>query len=128
MRVNRNGIYEAQITNSCGTYAEAFKVNFVNCIIKIYVPNIFSPNGDNQNDTFAPFIHAEFPIVDYEFAIFNRWGSQVFFSKNRDETWDATFKNKPLENGVYIWYLTVKGNINGKIVKEMEGGDITLNR
>ena len=128
LRVNRNGIYEAQISNSCGTYAETFKVSFVNCIINIYVPNIFSPNGDNQNDTFAPFIHAEFPIVDYEFAIFNRWGSQVFFSQNRDETWDATFKNKPLENGVYIWYLTVKGNINGKIVKEMEGGSITLIR
>lgn len=75
-----------------------------------------------------PIIHAEFPIVDYEFAIFNRWGSQVFFSKNRDETWDATFKNKPLESGVYIWYLTAKGNINGKIVKEMEGGNITLIR
>jgi gliding motility-associated-like protein len=92
------------------------------------VPNAFSPNGDSQNDSFAPKIHAEFPITYYEFSVFNRWGSQVFYSKERDAAWDGTFRNQLLSDDIYIWYLVVKGQVGTKKIEKTEGGDVTLFR
>jgi gliding motility-associated-like protein len=128
LRVDKNGTYTAKITNTCGNYLESYKVNFVRCDINVYVPNAFSPNGDSQNDVFAPFIHAEFPISDYEFSVFNRWGTQVFHSKERDVSWDGTFRNKQLDSDIYVWYLVVRGQIGTKKIEKMESGDIMLFR
>jgi gliding motility-associated-like protein len=128
LRVTKKGYYDAQITNSCGKYAQSFDVKFANCIIDIYVPTVFSPNDDNINDTFAPFVHAEFPIIEYEFGLYNRWGIEVFFSKEQGVAWDGYFKNQAAESGVFVWYLRVKGKVGDKIVRRLEGGDVTLIR
>jgi gliding motility-associated-like protein len=128
LRITKKGYYEARIANACGKYAQSFDVKFANCIIDIYVPNAFSPNGDNNNDTFVPFVHAEFPIIEYEFGVYNRWGIEVFSSKERGASWDGLFKNQPSENGIYVWYLKVKGQVGNKVVQKIEGGDVTLMR
>jgi gliding motility-associated-like protein len=128
IRVTKDGIYLATISNSCGVYKETFKVKFINCTIDVFVPNAFSPNGDSQNDAFAPKIHAEFPITYYEFSVFNRWGSQVFYSKERDVAWDGTFRNQQLSDDIYIWYLVVKGQVGTKKIEKTEGGDVMLFR
>ena len=128
LRVEKTGLYTAQISNACGRYTENYKVNFVNCAINIFVPNAFSPNGDNQNEVLNPFIHAEFPITDYEFAVFNRWGSLVFKSTDQKATWDGTFNGKSLESDVYVWTLRIKANVGGRIVLKEEAGDVNLIR
>jgi gliding motility-associated-like protein len=128
LRVVKNGTYTAQISNACGNYVESYKVNFIRCDINVFVPNAFSPNGDKSNDTFAPFIQADFPITDYEFAVYNRWGSQVFFSRDRDAFWDATFRNQVSESGLYTWYLKVTGQLGSKTVQKLETGDVMLMR
>lgn len=57
-----------------------------------YVPNIFSPNGDNVNDGFRVF--AKIPEDFISLTIFNRWGEKMFYSENIEEEWDGIFKNK----------------------------------
>jgi gliding motility-associated-like protein len=128
LRVSKNGTYTAKISNACGNYIESYKVNFIRCDINVFVPNAFSPNGDNTNDTFAPFIQADFPITDYEFAVYNRWGSQVFFSRDREASWDAMFRNQLSESGLYAWYLKVTGQLGSKTVQKLETGDVMLMR
>jgi gliding motility-associated-like protein len=128
IRVTKNGIYTATISNNCGLFKETFNVNFKNCTIDIFVPNAFSPNGDSQNDTFAPYLHADFPITYYEFSVFNRWGSQVFYSKERDVSWDGTFRNQLLSDDIYIWYLVVKGQVGTKKIEKIESGDVMIFR
>ena len=128
LRVEKTGLYTAQITNACGRYVEDYKVSFVNCAINIYVPNVFSPNGDTQNETFGPFIQSEFPIILYEFAIYNRWGSRVFSSTDKNATWDGNFNGQPLLPDVYVWTLKLKANVGGKIVLKEEAGDVNLLR
>lgn len=128
LRVLKKGIYTAQITNSCGRYSQTFDVNFALCNIHIYVPNAFSPNGDTQNDTFYPFIKTEFPIVGFEFTIYNRLGDLMYQSTEQTDAWDGTFKNKPIDSDVYIWFLKLKINLGGRIVEEWQSGDVSLLR
>ena len=47
------------------------------CISKIYAANIFTPNGDGDNDVF--WIIAE-DVTEYQLKIYNRWGEMVFIS------------------------------------------------
>ncbi len=69
----------------------------------IYIPSAFSPNGDGLNDSwYIPFLSA------YEGAVlevFNRYGQQVFYSKEKTVDWDGRFKGTLLLTGSYAWVL-----------------------
>ena len=70
---------------------------------EVFVPNVFSPNGDGQNDlqcVYGPCIE------QIKFAIYNRWGQKVFESNNREICWDGTYKDTRLNNGVFVYTLT----------------------
>ena len=86
------------------------------------VPNIFTPNGDNLNDTFG--IVTKALLKDYSCKIFNRWGTLVFESDKPDRTWDGTYNNQAAPADVYIY--TIQFTIGDKQIDEK--GDLTLLR
>ncbi len=84
----------------------------------VYVPNAFTPNGDNEND----ILYVRGKIIDQiVFRIFDRWGELVFETTERNKGWDGTFRGKKLEPDVFDYYLKasclngtetiVKGNV-----------------
>lgn len=70
-----------------------------------FVPNSFTPNGDEVNNVFLPIITSGFDPKKYSFYIFNRWGALVFESHDVNVGWDGTFGNKILPSDTYIWKL-----------------------
>lgn len=68
----------------------------------VFVPNVFSPNGDGRNDVL--FVYGNY-ITKLEFRIFNQWGEQMIDISNRSQGWDGTFKGKPQPTGVYVYVL-----------------------
>jgi gliding motility-associated-like protein len=68
----------------------------------LFIPNVFSPNGDGQNDIL--FIRGE-GIQTVEIIIFNRWGEKVFQSTNITIGWDGQYKGFNAEIGVYNWIV-----------------------
>ncbi|MDG1477592.1 MAG: gliding motility-associated C-terminal domain-containing protein [Vicingaceae bacterium] len=71
----------------------------------VYMPSGFSPNGDGLNDIFKP---NGFGISDnnFSFLIFDRWGTLIFESNNKNFGWDGTYKGESLPTGSYIWKIT----------------------
>lgn len=72
------------------------------------LPNVFTPNGDGNNDIFGPFL--PYRGVDrIELEIFNRWGQQVFSTDDPDINWNGTHKdsNEPVPDGVYFYVCNV---------------------
>lgn len=78
--------------------------------LSFYIPNSFTPNGDGLNDTF--FGTGE-GIQDYEMWIFNRWGQQLFYSKNKDRHWEGVMNGNPVEAGMYLYKFIIR-NINNR--------------
>jgi gliding motility-associated-like protein len=88
----------------------------------VYIPNTFTPTGDNINEYFKPSIKGESLILTYEFDIFNRWGDAIFSTKDPSEGWNGNVKGGGYyaQDGVYAWKLRLKTN-NGQEPLEWEG-------
>lgn len=86
---------------------------------EVFVPNAFSPNKDGQNKLECVYGNC---IQSMEFAIYDRWGENVFYTTDPKECWDGTYKGKLLNTVVFVYYLKTilyngteinkKGNIN----------------
>ncbi len=68
----------------------------------IYVPNIFSPNGNEPNNIY--YIRGK-GIQQFNLVIFNRWGQSVFESTDIKNGWDGTKNGTPLNQGVFVYKL-----------------------
>ena len=73
-----------------------------------YVPNTFTPNGDEHNNTFNPVFVCGYDPLEYRFDIYDRWGEIVFTSLDSKTGWDGTYHGLPAKEGVFGWKLEYK--------------------
>lgn len=81
----------------------------VNIIVKeafVEVPNVFTPNGDGQNDEFRVAYRS---IKSFSMIIVNRWGRVVYESTNPDEGWDGKIGKQDAAPGVYFYDVKATG-------------------
>ncbi len=110
------GTYQVIVTDANGcTVAKEIKKE--ETYPKLFVPNIFSPNGDGINDTFKPISPC---IVNYQITIFNRWGQPIFISETGGE-WDGTQDGKELPAGTYIYRIDYSDPINPELAAQTKG-------
>lgn len=81
----------------------------VNSNFKIFIPDVFTPDGDGVNDIWLPQGTA---IGLIEFEVYNRWG-QMIFKGNADKGWDGRDGSAKAMQGVYVYKLKVKGQFGG---------------
>ncbi len=120
-------IVDVQDTNGCK--ATARKQVIVQKNNLVYAPNIFSPNGDGENDYFNLFPGnsvSEIPNL----KIYDRWGELVFEQNqldfNNPQTgWNGTYKGVELNPSVYLYVAQVV-YIDGR--KDIIYGEFTLVR
>ena len=83
----------------------------------IILPNVFTPNGDGNNDELSIDLGA-YTFVDYSLVILNQTNQLVFKSSLTDETWNGKNLNGDLcPKGNYIYYLTGKTDTGKTITK-----------
>ncbi|MFK8039571.1 MAG: PKD domain-containing protein, partial [Crocinitomicaceae bacterium] len=70
-----------------------------------YIPNAFSPDGNQFNETFKPVFSSGYDVYNYELRIFNRLGELVFISNDSNVGWDGLYNGAQAENGTYIWQV-----------------------
>ena len=95
----------------------------------IYIPNVFSPNGDSFNDVFMIFAGRGVFEIN-RFKIFSRWGELVFEDYNFQpndpgHSWNGLYKGAMMNPGVFAYFAEIQF-IDGS--KEIFKGDVTLMR
>lgn len=102
---------------------------FVRCDkSQVFIPNMFSPNGDGQNEVFFPRGRGLKSIK--AFKIFNRWGEVVFERSNiqlNDELngWDGKVKGKEVNTDVFVYFMEGVCDSGEPLIWK---GDVTLMR
>ena len=93
---------------------------------ELLFPNLFSPNGDGNNDVFAPAIPEDLlqEITINVFRIYNRWGELVYDNTN-PEGWNGFYENEAAPPEVYAYYIELSLEGCDTIAKK---GNVTLIR
>jgi gliding motility-associated-like protein len=101
------------------------KLITIDDIIIFYVPNVFTPDGDEYNEEFKPIMVSGYDVYDYHLTIFNRWGEVVFESFNANYGWDGTYGSLGLvEDGTYVWQIEFGETMSDK--KHKHRGHVTI--
>ena len=101
------GVHQATLMSSLGCDSI---ININLQYYNVYQPNIFSPNGDGQNDYFT--IVGDDNIIEIlNLTIFDRWGMTLYKKENlisnQEKGWDGLIKSKLVDSGTYTYYATV---------------------
>lgn len=111
--------------NELGCMDSVSKTIFVSDVITFYIPNIFTPDGDEYNETFQPIFYSGHDPYDFNMKIFNRWGELVFESFNAAQGWDGTYGSKGLvEDGTFTWFIEFKETMSDK--RHKHRGHVTI--
>lgn len=88
----------------------------------LFIPDAFSPNGDDLNELFNVKGGA---LKTFEFMIYNRWGEKLYESSDLNFNWDGKYKGVDQPQDVYMFYCRYTG-FDGKLYSTK--GTITLLR
>ncbi len=120
---------KVEVTDNHGCVLEQVVQLKVSLADEVYVPNIFSPNGDGSSDFFTAF-SVKSPGLIESLTVYDRWGNTLYIASgfelgDEGHGWDGTYEGRQLMPGVYIYSLTID-NGAGELVNIY--GDVTLIR
>ena len=123
-------LYHILVVTTAGCRDDAPLLLRVNKQVNVYIPNIFSPNDDGENDGFTVFADTRGVKQIKTFQIYDRWGEQVFVRENfqpNDPTlgWDGRYRGQDMNPAVFVYYAVVEF-IDGQEV--LFKGDVTVKR
>jgi gliding motility-associated-like protein len=90
----------------------------------LFLPNVFTPNGDGINDIFGP-IYNPSGVRSGVFIVYDRWGAEVYRTGDLTQGWKGLKDGKPVPEGVYVYFLSATFT-SGRIFERT--GSITLLR
>ena len=127
-----NQQYNLRVRDVNGCIAEGNVFVELNRTRNVFIPNVFSPNGDGRNDELR--VYACKGVRQINFArVFDRWGSLLFDRENigipdcagGSVLWDGSINNNDLPSGVYVYVIEVEFVDNVTLVYR---GDIAIIR
>ena len=119
--------YKASAYDENGCLAEDELTIYVHIKTTVYVPNSFSPDADGINDKWVIFADNTVKLIK-TLHIYDRWGESIMQQENfppndPDYGWNGTFRRKPLDPAVFVYYFVVEyENGTTKVFK----GDINI--
>ncbi len=121
LRIKSFGEYAVIVSNSSGCKIGDTILVYNNCNSFVYFPTAFSPNNDGVNDFFRPRYSED--LIQYQVAVYNRWGELVYESTDVNEGWDGRFGIVPQQLSVYTWMSSYSFR-DGK--RNTQAGTITI--
>lgn len=94
--------------NISGCKDTASVIVVVDEVSALEVPNVFSPNGDGENDLFRPVVAKS--LTEFNAVIYDRWGLKLYEWNDENGGWDGRTKNgKQAPDGTYFYIVSGKG-------------------
>lgn len=125
-RVMGNGKVQLEALDQNGCLAAAEMRILVQKNYKVFIPNAFSPNGDQHNDFFEIYPGTSTSKVK-SLQIYSRWG-ELLYDYNGDQNqdlarWDGRFRGKTMMDEVVVYKVVIEF-IDGET--KMFAGSVTI--
>ncbi|MFM2195531.1 MAG: hypothetical protein RL092_1131, partial [Bacteroidota bacterium] len=84
----------------------------------LWIPNAFTPNGDGENDVWAPQFTE---MISLDIRIYDRWGTLVFRGNESNFVWNGNVRNGQhvAQDGAYTYAIRYATNFD--VVEEIRG-------
>ena len=93
-------------SNGCASPPQFNVVTIAQCPeLLFYIPNSFTPDGDEHNNSFKWIFTSGFDPYDFHVEIYNRWGETIYESYDSNDYWDGTYNNTPCMSGLYNYNI-----------------------
>lgn len=100
--VQAAGTYTVSLIDSLGCPHED-EITFNDfCPGIVNAPNVFTPNGDGLNDAYCIELTN---VATYKVHIYNRWGSELFFTADQNACWEGKISGEPAAAGTYFYLV-----------------------
>ncbi len=124
IEIAKPGDYAVTVSTECYSTEGTVHVGLSHDCNGIYIPNVFSPNGDNINDEWV--VHINDPnVIGVQCRIFDRWGDLLYETTTVPIEWNGRFKDQSILPGVYVYVLKLN---YADAETRFLSGDITLFR
>ena len=125
--ISSQGIFWVEVTSANGcTARDTLVLNGYGCEFYLFVPNVFTPNGDHNNETFFPL---GYNVVSGDMQIWDRWGELLYSTNDLTKGWDGTFKGNECPINAYVWVINYSGIAeDGSLQTKVKVGTVTLLR
>jgi gliding motility-associated-like protein len=121
--VHTSGRYAVTVYSDLGCPAsDTLEVRYKDCGSGFFMPNAFTPNNDGLNDVIKPVIGAV--PVRYRFAVYNRWGQEVFSTVDPMQAWDGRLKGIAQQAQVFGWVCTWQ--VDGGTLQKRAGSIVLI--
>ncbi|MDZ4846738.1 MAG: gliding motility-associated C-terminal domain-containing protein [Chitinophagales bacterium] len=110
------GSYSVTVTDANGctesvTFDLEPKLNCSGGILDVAIPNIFSPNGDGNNDNFD--VWAAEDVSKIEVKIYDRWGAKIYENSNQTpniqgQGWNGKNRGEDAQLGSYVYVMEIE--------------------
>jgi gliding motility-associated-like protein len=110
-KYNSVGLYLVNLiaTTSFGCQSEVSKTVTIHPDNSVFPPNVFTPNGDGENDTFK--VKGD-GVNSYALRIFSRWGELIFESTSLNDEWDGYYNGNLVPPGTYVYKINYSSMID----------------
>jgi len=106
--VNTKGQYWVQVFMGQCSASDTIFFDEIDCEVIVVMPNIFTPNADDVNDTFMP--KAISGVARMTTTIYSRWGNEVYSETANSIQWNGdNNKGEESPSGLYFWIISVTG-------------------
>ncbi len=102
-----NGAYQVKLwayNDVCTTDSAVFDISVSESLLR--VPNVFTPNGDGNNDEFRVVYRS---LAEFHCWVYNRWGQLVYKWDDPAKGWDGRINGKPAAEGAYYYIIRARG-------------------
>jgi gliding motility-associated-like protein len=101
--------------SSFGCVDSTFNTIQITNDFSVYVPNTFTPDGDEHNNVFQPVFSGDVDPTNFGLLIYNRWGELVFESHDVFAYWDGNYGEYKAQDGVYSYVLTYSASTSNEL-------------
>jgi gliding motility-associated-like protein len=125
-QVEEQGTYQVTVEDEFGCEGMDDILIIEQCPTKLFLPNVFTPNGDQRNDVFGVLGN---DIVSMHLQVHNRWGALIFETFDQNVMWDGQYRGADAPTGVYTWILSFEGfQEDASPFSDTRTGSVTLLR
>jgi gliding motility-associated-like protein len=94
------------ISNGCSSFPQTYTVEVKECDpLLVWVPNTFTPNGDEFNTTWGAVVSGPADLQDFHMVVYNRWGELIWETYDVSFRWDGKYNEWYVQSGVYTWHI-----------------------